>query len=75
VIGELRRAFYGARFGNGFPPLVHCGVPLWAPEGGGAIGPDLDMPPNTDTIKSCASLLDTRSDGLSGAGRGLPIRV
>ncbi|RZB19236.1 hypothetical protein StrepF001_10140 [Streptomyces sp. F001] len=37
VIGELQRAFYGARFGNDFPLFVHDGVPLWVPEVGGAM--------------------------------------
>ncbi|WP_327318832.1 hypothetical protein [Streptomyces sp. NBC_01235] len=34
VIGELQRAFRGARFGNNFPLFVHYGVPLWVPETG-----------------------------------------
>lgn len=40
MIGELQRAFCGARFGNNFPLFVHYGVPLWVPQVGGAIDPD-----------------------------------
>ncbi|MFG2029199.1 hypothetical protein [Streptomyces sp. NPDC048825] len=40
MIGELQRAFCGARFGNTFPLFVHYGVSLWVPEVGGTIDPD-----------------------------------
>ncbi|ARP72815.1 hypothetical protein LK07_27015 [Streptomyces pluripotens] len=39
LVGELRQASCGARFGGGLPLFLHCGVSLWALGTGGEIAP------------------------------------
>ncbi|WAX77444.1 hypothetical protein [Streptomyces sp. KMM 9044] len=43
MTGELQRAFYGARSGNGLPLFAHCGMPLRVPGAGGSVDPDNEV--------------------------------
>lgn len=42
VVGEPQRMFYDNQYGLTLPLFVHFGVPLWAPEVGGAVDPDCE---------------------------------
>ncbi|MGA4538960.1 recombinase family protein [Uniformispora flossi] len=41
VIGSSERAFYGQQFANMAPLFAHYGVPVWLPELGGEVDPEI----------------------------------